>query len=158
MASLIASPVRMAATTFVAMYGVDGVVRALNRLAEEDDGWDWRYALLAMSAVVVMSGEQQREAYNLGATTLLFRCMPELVDKPPSVRAALLSALFHLHGQFEAPAQSAHLSDNDLMPSVIIFAQTSTLSLDLSVLGQGLRLMSVRAQGIARATCAPRVV
>ena len=69
-----------------------------------------------------MSSEQQREAYNRGATTLIFRCMEELVDKPPTVWAALLSALFHLHGQFEVPARSAYLLDNDLMPSVIVFA------------------------------------
>ena len=37
MASLMASPVRVAATNFVAMSGVDGVMRALDRLTDEND-------------------------------------------------------------------------------------------------------------------------
>jgi hypothetical protein len=87
-------PIGELARMFLALAGVDGVVTSLRHLADDDAGFDWRHAWLACAAIVVMSSAEQREAYAGGACLLLFRYLPELVDKPPQGQAALLQALF----------------------------------------------------------------
>ena len=150
---------------FLVEHGVHGVVGSFEKAKKTLEFGDVQFQL-ACAAVLHMSAVQQRKTYDAGAVGFLADCLRcELDAQPSTVIVGVLTALYHLFGQFSHDTEHGVITDDHVFPSMLsgINSHLATYKLsgpgkDLSVMHAALRLTLVRAHSIARSECLQAVI